>query len=101
MTDCCLDATRFGGTRTAVGASEVTYADMLARAVYRVVDRVASAFRDRFDRRRTMKALDDLERLDDRQLAELGISRADLAIAALEITAAKRRRAYATMGYQA
>ena len=88
----------FGSTTS---ASEVSYADMVARGVYRAVAWAADAYRDWTEHRRAMKALDVLERLDDRQLAELGITRRDLTFAALAMSAAKRNQARATMGYQA
>ena len=101
MTDYCMEARSFGRAEHRFGASEVTYAEMVARGAYRAVAWVADAYHDWTEHRRAMKALDALERLDDRQLAELGITRRDLTVAALAMSAAKHNQSRATMGYQA
>ena len=99
MTDYCLEARSFGRVGCS-SASEVTYAEMVARGVYRAVAWAADAYHSWTEHRRAMKALDSLEKLDDRQLAEIGISRRDLTVAALALAATKDNRARVTMGYR-
>ena len=101
MTDCSVEAQGFGRAGNRFGASEVSYADMVARGAYRAVVRVVDTYRDWVDHRQAMKALDSLEKLDDRQLADLGITRQDLTVAGAALAAAKRNGTHATMGYQA
>lgn len=101
MTDCSVDVGRPERAGNRFGAVEVSYADMVARSAYRAVAWVVDTYRDWIDHRRTLKALDSLEKLDDRHLADLGLTRQDLTISGLALAAAKRNRAHATMGYQA
>lgn len=101
MTDCSVEVGRLERAGNRFGDVEVSYADMVARGAYRAVVWVVNTYRDWIDHRRAMKALDTLEKLDDRQLADLGITRQDLTVADLALAAAKRNRAHATMGYQA
>ena len=101
MTDCCMETIRFDRQGRMLGGAEVNYADMIARGTYRVVAWAARAYGDRTARRRAMKALDRLEALDDRHLADIGLRRDDLTLVGLATAAAERNRARATAGYQA
>ena len=98
MTDCCVENMHDHRAAGLFGAREVTYADMVARAAYRAVMRVAEAC-EAWDRhRRTRQALDRLERLDDRHLADIGLSRQALTAHGLAMAAAERARVQAAMG---
>lgn len=101
MTDCCVESGGVGRVRNSFGASEATYAEMVTRGVYRVVTWIADTYREWSDCRRAMKALDSLERLDDRRLADIGLRRDDLTLAAFSLASAKRGGARAEAGCQA
>jgi len=101
MTECCTDTFNVNYSGGRFAASKVTLFDLVATAAYRMVGVVEAALQRYSAHRNTMQALDALDRLDDRHLADIGISRADLTVEGLAAAAAKRELSIATMGNRA
>jgi len=101
MTECCTNTFNAQSVGGGFATSEVTLFDMVATAAYCTVTVVETAWRRYSAHRKTIRALDTLERLDDRHLADMGISREDLTIEGLAEAAAKREQAIASMGNRA
>jgi len=101
MTDSCATTNGVGRGGRCFAASEVTFFDMVATAAYRMVGAVETALQRYSARIGTMRALDRLQRLDDRHLADMGISREDLTLEGLAEAAARRERAIVATGHRA
>ena len=100
MTDHCADTNSFGRAGSGFRSAEVSYREMVARATYAVVHRIADAHRAWARRRAAVKALNYLSTLDDRHLADIGLSRSELTIAGLRLAAEKRDSAHFMTGYR-
>jgi len=101
MTECCATTNNVGRGGRGFAASEVTFFDMVATAAYRMVGSVETVLHRYSARIGTMRALDRLQQLDDRHLADMGISREDLTVEGLTEAAARREQAIVAMGHRA
>ncbi len=101
MTECGATTNNVGHVGGGFAASEVTFFDMVATAAYRMVGVVETALQRYSTRVSTMWALDRLQQLDDRHLADMGISREDLTVEGLVEAAARRERVIAAMRHRA
>jgi len=101
MTECCVNPDKVGSASGGFTAAEVTVFDMISTAAYRMVAAIEAAVRRYNEHASTMRALDRLQRLDDRHLADMGISREDLTVEGLAEAAARREHAIVTMGNRA
>ena len=93
MTDHCADTNGFGRVGSGFRPAEVTLKEMVARGTYEVVRWIADLHDQWSRRRQAMKALNYLRTLDDRHLADIGLSRSELTVAGLEKAAEKRESA--------
>jgi len=101
MTECCVNTDKVGHAGGGFAVSEVTFFDMVATAAYRMVGAVETALRRYSARISAMRALDQLQRLDDHHLADMGIGRGDLTVEGLAAAAERREQAIATMANRA
>ncbi len=87
MTDYCANANGFGRVETGFRPAEVSYKEIVARGTYGVVRWIADLHGQWRRHRQAVMALDYLRTLDDRSLADIGLSRSELTIAGLNMAA--------------
>lgn len=78
--------------------AELSHAEMVARGAYRVIAWLDRAGRAWAAHRRRMRDLDHLCQLDDRHLADIGLSRSDLTCEGLADAARRRTSAAGRIG---